>query len=112
MTKEDISQDFIKKVGELLYKQIFFFKNKFIQVDITKLNPKECSNTLYSDIYKPYFNLKENSGNFYTHWRLLNTQACIIELANDVDLGTIYYINKNNTYINWFGYILIFDYEN
>ena len=113
MTLEDISKDFREKIGEILYEQMFLYPrvNKFIWINISNLNPTKCSYTLYNDIYKQYFNLKENSGNIYTHWRLLNTSSFIIELANDKELGTIYYINKGRININWYGYILIFDYE-
>ena len=80
-----------------------------IQINLSgllKLNKYLCSNTLHSEVFKDFFNLKENDGNVITHWNILNTQYHTIEVNNDEELGNLFFLSKKHN-INWYGYIYI-----
>ena len=95
------------------YKNLKFGNNmsnkNIIQINLSgllKLNEYQCSNTLHSKVFKDFFNLKENDGNVITHWNILNTQYHTIEVNNDEELGSLFFLSKKHN-INWYGYIYI-----
>ena len=109
-TKE-ISEEFEKDFGREILQEMFGLGYKstdknIIQINISNLNKTSCSSTLHSEAFQDFFNLKENDGNIITHWNILDTQMYTIEVNNDEELGTIYFLSKNIN-INWFGYIYI-----
>lgn len=104
----EIDPEFEKQFGEEILNEMFGFdrKSKIIHIDISKLDRTKCSDTLHSDVFSKYFNLLENSEDTITHWNILETQLYTIEVNNDKELGTIYFLSKRCD-INWFGYIFI-----
>ena len=110
---KEISEEFEKDFGKEIIKEMFGSDYKssnkdIIQIDISNLNRQEYSNTLHSEVFKNFFNLEEDHDNIITHWNILNTKFHIIEVNNDKELGTIYFLSKK-CYINWYGYIYILD---
>ena len=108
---KEIDPEFEKQFGEEILNEMFGYGHKFndikiIQIDISKLAKPKCSNTLHSDVFSKYFNLLESSDDTITHWNILETQLYTIEVNNDRELGTIYFLSKECN-INWFGYIFI-----
>lgn len=111
-TKE-ISEEFEKDFGREILQEMFglgykISDNNIIQINISKLNKTSCSSTLHSEVFKDFFNLIEDHDNTITHWNILNTQMYTIEVNNDEELGTIYFLSKKIN-INWFGYIYILE---
>ena len=112
-TKE-ISKDFEKDFGQEILQEMFGIDYKMsnkniIQINLSgllKLNGYQCSNTLHSEVFKNFFNLKENDGDIITHWNILNTQYHTIEVNNDEELGSLFFLSKKHN-INWYGYIYI-----
>jgi hypothetical protein len=109
-TKE-ISEEFEKDFGREILQEMFglgyeISNKNIIQINISELNKTSCSSTLHSEVFKDFFNLEEDHDNTITHWNILNTQIYTIEVNNDKELGTIYFLSKNIN-INWFGYIYI-----
>ena len=111
---KEISKDFEKDFGQEILQEMFGIDYKMsnkniIQINLSgllKLNKYLCSNTLHSEVFKDFFNLKENDGNFITHWNILNTQFHTIEINNDDELGNLFFLSKKHN-INWYGYIYI-----
>lgn len=109
-TKE-ISEEFEKDFGKEILQEMFglgygISNENIIQINISNLNKTSCSSTLHSKAFKDFFNLIEDQDNTITHWNILDTQMYTIEVNNDEELGTIYFLSKNIN-INWFGYIYI-----
>ena len=109
-TKE-ISEEFEKDFGREILQEMFglgygISNENIIQINISNLNKTSCSSTLHSKAFKDFFNLIEDQDNTITHWNILDTQMYTIEVNNDEELGTIYFLSKNIN-INWFGYIYI-----
>lgn len=109
-TKE-ISEEFEKDFGREILQEMFglgygISNENIIQINISNLNKTSCSSTLHSEAFKDFFNLIEDQDNTITHWNILDTQMYTIEVNNDEELGTIYFLSKNIN-INWFGYIYI-----
>lgn len=111
---KEISKDFEKDFGQEILQEMFGIDYKMsnkniIQINLSgllKLNEYQCSNTLHSEVFKNFFNLKENDGNVITHWNILNTQYHTIEVNNDKELGSLFFLSKKHN-INWYGYIYI-----
>ena len=111
---KEISKDFEKDFGKEILQEMFGIDYKMsnkniIQINLSgllKLNGYQCSNTLHSKVFKDFFNLKENNGNIITHWNILNTQYHTIEVNNDEELGSLFFLSKKHN-INWYGYIYI-----
>ena len=111
---KEISKDFEKDFGQEILQEMFGIDYKMsnkniIQINLSgllKLNGYQCSNTLHSEVFKNFFNLKENDGNVITHWNILNTQFHTIEINNDEELGNLFFLSKKHN-INWYGYIYI-----
>ena len=111
---KEISKDFEKDFGQEILQEMFGIDYKMsnkniIQINLSgllKLNKYLYSNTLHSEVFKDFFNLKENDGNFITHWNILNTQFHTIEVNNDEELGNLFFLSKKHN-INWYGYIYI-----
>ena len=111
---KEISEDFEKDFGREILQEMFGLDYKMsnkniIQINLSgllKLNGYQCSNTLHSEVFKDFFNLKENDGNVITHWNILNTQYHTIEVNNDEELGNLFFLSKKHN-INWYGYIYI-----
>ena len=108
---KEISEDFEKQFGEEILEEMFGFGYKMsnkniIQINISKLNKTSCSSTLHSEVFKDFFNLEEDHGNIITHWNILNTQYHTIEVDNDKELGSLFFLSKKCN-INWYGYIYI-----
>ena len=111
-TKE-ISEEFEKDFGREILREMFGLGYKIdnkniIQINLSKLNKTSCSSTLHSEAFQDFFNLKENDGNIITHWNILDTKMYTIEVNNDEELGTIFFLSKECN-INWFGYIYILE---
>ena len=111
---KEISKDFEKDFGREILQEMFGIDYKMsnkniIQINLSgllKLNGYQCSNTLHSEVFKDFFNLKENDGNVITYWNILNTQYHTIEVNNDEELGNLFFLSKKHN-INWYGYIYI-----
>ena len=111
---KEISKDFEKDFGREILQEMFgidynMSNKNIIQINLSgllKLNKYQCSNTLHSKVFKDFFNLKENDGNIITHWNILNTQYHTIEVNNDEELGSLFFLSKKHN-INWYGYIYI-----
>ena len=111
---KEINKDFEKDFGQEILQEMFGIDYKMsnkniIQINLSgllKLNKYQCSNTLHSEVFKDFFNLKENDGNVITHWNILNTQYHTIEVNNDEELGNLFFLSKKHN-INWYGYIYI-----
>ena len=111
---KEISKDFEKDFGQEILREMFGIDYKMsnkniIQINLSgllKLNGYQYSNTLHSEVFKDFFNLKENDGNVITHWNILNTQYHTIEVNNDEELGNLFFLSKKHN-INWYGYIYI-----
>ena len=111
---KEISKDFEKDFGREILQEMFgidynMSNKNIIQINLSgllKLNGYQCSNTLHSEVFKDFFNLKENNGNVITHWNILNTQYHTIEVNNDEELGNLFFLSKKHN-INWYGYIYI-----
>lgn len=111
---KEISEDFEKDFGREILQEMFGLDYKIsnkniIQINLSgllKLNKYQCSNTLHSKVFKDFFNLKENEDNVITHWNILNTQYHTIEINNDEELGSLFFLSKKHN-INWYGYIYI-----
>ena len=111
-TKE-ISKEFEKDFGKEVLQEMFGLgyridNKNIIQIDISELNKASCSYTLHSEVFKDFFNLEENHDNTIAHWNILNTQFHTIEVNNDKELGTIYFLSKK-CYVNWYGYIYMLE---
>ena len=111
---KEISKDFEKDFGQEILQEMFGIDYKMsnkniIQINLSgllKLNGCRYSNTLHSEVFKNFFNLKENDGDVITHWNILNTQYHAIEVNNDEELGNLFFLSKKHN-INWYGYIYI-----
>ena len=111
---KEISKDFEKDFGQEILQEMFGIDYKMsnkniIQINLSgllKLNGCQYSNTLHSEVFKNFFNLKENDGDVITHWNILNTQYHAIEVNNDEELGNLFFLSKKHN-INWYGYIYI-----
>ena len=111
---KEINKDFEKDFGQEILQEMFGIDYKMsnkniIQINLSgllKLNGYQYSNTLHSEVFKDFFNLKENDGNVITHWNILNTQYHTIEVNNDEELGNLFFLSKKHN-INWYGYIYI-----
>ena len=111
---KEISKDFEKDFGQEILQEMFGIDYKMsnkniIQINLSgllKLNGYQYSNTLHSEVFKNFFNLKENDDNVITHWNILNTQYHTIEVNNDEELGSLFFLSKKHN-INWYGYIYI-----
>ena len=111
---KEISKDFEKDFGQEILQEMFGIDYKMsnkniIQINLSgllKLNGYQYSTTLHSEVFKDFFNLKENDGNIITHWNILNTQYHTIEVNNDEELGNLFFLSKKHN-INWYGYIYI-----
>ena len=111
---KEISKDFEKDFGQEILQEMFGIDYKMsnkniIQINLSgllKLNGYQYSNTLHSKVFKNFFNLKENNDNVITHWNILNTQYHTIEVNNDEELGSLFFLSKKHN-VNWYGYIYI-----
>ena len=96
---KEISKDFEKDFGQEILQEMFGIDYKIsnkniIQINLSgllKLNRYQCSNTLHSEVFKDFFNLKENDGNVVKKLNILISYYPIIKKL--VILITYFLIN-------------------